>query len=174
MTLAKTIVVVAYTALLSAAAIGSARNAYAQNAGATDSEAGSWSAEGTGSADLDRADESSPEARGTPLNIGGCWSGDVNDQVHGLGTAVFAFVQNGSSLQNTSSLSFRWGDGSGVFESIHGSVSSMGIKFKDNLPRRCFSGKGMGDTSVIAGKINFKFVCGTFFKNATFSISPGC
>src|SRR6266852_1648649 len=127
MKLAKTFVMVVCATLLSAGGIGSARQAYAQDAVATDVQG--WSAGGTGSADLDSAVQSSPDAQGTPLAIGGCWSGDVNDDLDGTGTAVLNFVQNGKKFPKTSRLNFDWPDTSFVHGAIHGTVSSTGIKF---------------------------------------------
>ena len=173
MKLAKTIVIVVCTALLSTAGIGSARHAYAQDAAATDAQG--WSAGGTGSADLDSSDQSSPEVQVTPLSIGGCWSGDVNDDHDGLGTAVLNFVQNGKSLKNKSHLAFDWPDTSYVHGPIHGTASSTGIKFNGQAGKGCpFHGAGTGDTSLITGTVTFKGKCAKFFTNVTFSISPGC
>ena len=173
MKLAKAVAIVVCAGLLSAGGIGSARHAYAQDAPSTDSDA--WSAGGTGSANLESADQSSPETQATPLNIGGCWSGGVKDDHDGTGTAVLNFLQNGSSLKNGSHLSFEWPDTSFVHGWIHGQVSSTGIKFKGQAGKGCpFSGAGTGDASAITGALTFKGKCAQFFKNATFSISPGC
>src|SRR4029077_4251092 len=121
MKLAKTFLMVVCANLLSAAGIGSARQAYAQDAASTDVQG--WSAGGTGSADLDSADQSSPAVQVTPLAIGGCWSGDVIDDLDGTGTAALTFVQNGKKFPHSSRLNFDWPDTSFVHGSIHGTVS---------------------------------------------------
>lgn len=173
MTLAKTLVMIACTALLSTGGIGSARHAYAQDAATTDAEG--WSAGGTGSADLESADQLSPEVHGTPINIAGCWSGSVNDTGDGTGAAAVTFVQNGKTIQNSSFLAFDWPDTSFAHAAIHGTVGSTGIKFKGQAGKGCpFSGKGTGDASAIGGTVKFKGKCAKFFKNVTFNISPGC
>jgi hypothetical protein len=173
MKLAKTLVAVVCAGLLSAGGIGSARHAFAQDAAATD--AGGWSAGGTGSADLESAEQSTPDAKAPPLDIAGCWSGDVNDDGDGLGTAVLNFVQNGKKIQHGSGLDFEWPDASFAFGPIHGNVSSTGIKFNGHAGKGCpFHGQGSGDTSLIEGTVKFTGKCAKFFKNVTFSISPGC
>jgi hypothetical protein len=68
MRLERTLAIVVCAVLLWAGVIGSALHALAQDAGEVDPVAGSWSAGGTGSADIS-ADESSPDASETPLDI---------------------------------------------------------------------------------------------------------
>src|SRR5258707_4456942 len=98
MKLAKTFVMVVCASLLSVGGMGSARQAFAQDSAATDVQG--WSAGGTGSADLDSADQSSPSVQGTPLAIGGCWSGEGIDDGNGTGSAGLNFVQNGKNPQD--------------------------------------------------------------------------
>jgi hypothetical protein len=174
MKVVKTLVIIACSALLSAGGIGSARHAYAQDAAAIDAEG--WSAGGTGSADLDSADQLNPEAQGTPLTIGGCWSGSVNDTGDGTGTASLTFAQNGKKIQNASRLNFDWPDQAFVHSGvIHGTVSSTGIKFNGNAGKGCsFHGKATGDASAMDGTVKFTGKCAKFFKNVTFSIGVGC
>ena len=173
MKLAKTFVIVVCATLLSNGGMGSARQAFAQDSAATDVQG--WSAGGTGSADLDSADQSSPAVQGTPLAIGGCWSGDVIDDGDGTGTAVLNFVQNGKNLKNKSQLAFAWPDTSYAYGPIHGTVSSTGIKFNGKAGKGCpFHGTGTGDASLITGTVRFTGKCAKFFTNVTFSISPGC
>ena len=170
MRLAKTFVMVVCATLLSTGGICSAN---AQDAAATVAEG--WSAGGTGSADLDSADQSSPAAQVTPLAIGGCWSGDVIDDGDGTGTAALTFVQNGKKFPKTSRLNFDWPDTSYVHGSIHGTVSSTGIKFNGKAGKGCpFHGIGTGDASLITGTVRFSGQCAKFFTNVSFSISPGC
>jgi hypothetical protein len=173
MKLAKTFVMVVCATLLSTGGIGSARHAYAQDAAATVAEG--WSAGGTGSADLDSAAQSSPAAQVTPLAIGGCWSGDVNDDLHGTGTAALTFVQHGKKFPKISGLNFDWPDTSYVHGWIHGTVSSTGIKFNGKAGKGCpFHGIGTGDASSITGTVTFTGKCAKFFTNVSFSITPGC
>ena len=173
MKLAKTFVMVVCATLLSVGGIGSARQAYAQDAASTDVQG--WSAGGTGSADLDSAAQSSPDAQGTPLAVGGCWSGDVIDDLDGTGTASLTFVQNGKKFPHSSSLNFDWPDTSYVHGPIHGTVSSTGIKFNGKAGKGCpFHGVGTGDASLITGTVRFTGKCAKFFTNVSFSISPGC
>ena len=173
MKLAKTFVVVVCATLLSVGGIGSARQAYAQDAASTDVQG--WSAGGTGSADLESAVQSNPDAQGTPLAVGGCWSGDVIDDLDGTGTASLTFVQNGKKIQNTSRLNFDWPDQAFVHGGIHGTVSPTGIKFNGQAGKGCpFHGIGTGDASLITGTVVFTGQCANFFTNVSFSISPGC
>jgi hypothetical protein len=173
MKLAKTLAIIACAALLSAGGIGSARHAYAQDAAVTNTDG--WSAGGTGSADLDSADQLNPEAQGTPLNIAGCWSGGVNDTADGTGTAALTFVQSGKKIQKTSRLNFDWPDQAFVHGGIHGTVSSTGIKFNGQAGKGCpFHGAGTGDASAMTGAVRFGGKCAKFFKNVTFSIGVGC
>ena len=173
MKLAKTFVIVVCTTLLSVGGIGSARQSYAQDAAATDVQG--WSAGGTGSADLDSADQLNPEAQSTPLNIAGCWSGSVNDTADGTGTASSTFDQNGKKIQHGSLLNFDWPDQAFVHGVIHGTVSSTGIKFNGQAGKGCsFHGIATGDASAMSGTVKFTGKCAKFFTNVSFSISPGC
>jgi hypothetical protein len=173
MKLAKTLIIMACAAVLSAGGIGSPRHAYAQDAAATDTDG--WSAGGTGSADLDSADQLNPEAQSTPLTIGGCWSGSVNDTGDGTGTASLTFDQNGKKIQHGSLLNFDWPDQAFVHGGIHGTVSSTGIKFNGQAGKGCsFHGKATGDASAMSGTVKFTGKCAKFFKNVTFSIGVGC
>jgi len=173
MKLAKTFVMVACAILLSVGGNGSARQAYAQDAASTDVQG--WSAGGTGSADLESAAQSSPAAQEIPLAIGGCWSGDVSDDLDGSGTAALTFVQKGKKFPHSSRLNFDWPDTSYVHGAIHGTISSTGIKFNGKAGKGCpFHGVGTGDASLITGTVRFTGKCAKFFTNVSFSISPGC
>ena len=168
MKLAKTLVIIACSALLSAGGIGSARQAYAQ-------DADGWSAGGTGSADLDSAEQLNPETQSTPLTIGGCWLGNVDDTADGTGIASVTFDQSGKKIHNTSRLNFDWPDQAFVHGGIHGTVSSTGIKFNGQAGKGCsFHGVAVGDASAMSGAVKFTGRCAKFFKNVTFSIGVGC
>ena len=173
MRLAKTLTIIACSALLSAGGVGSARHAYAQDAAAADAEG--WSAGGTGSADLDSADQLNPETQSTPLDIAGCWSGSVNDTFDGTGTAGSTFAQNGKKIQHASRLNFDWPDQAYVHGVIHGTASSTGIKFNGNAGKGCsLHGVATGDASAMIGTVKFTGRCAKFFQNVTFSIGVGC
>jgi hypothetical protein len=173
MKLAKALVIIVCSSLLSIGGIGSARHAYAQDAAATDADG--WSAGGTGSADLDSTDQLNPEAQSTPLDIAGCWSGSVNDTADGTGTASVTFDQNGKKIHNTTRLNFDWPDQAFVHGGIHGTVSSTGIKFNGQAGKGCsFHGVATGDASAMSGAVKFTGKCAKFFKNVTFSIGVGC
>lgn len=172
MRLAKVLAIVACGGLLSAGVIGSARHSYAQDAGENDASAGAWSPGGTGSPDL-----SNLKAKVPPLDIFGCWQGDVEDTDDGLGTAVFQFNQNlkGNKLRFGSTFDFEWGDGAFAHGPMKGKVTSKGFKFKGNAGKQCpVSGSGTGDETSLTGTAKFGGECAKFFKNVTFLITPGC
>jgi hypothetical protein len=171
MKLAKTLAIVACAGLLSAGVIGSARHAYAQDATETDQTEGAWSAGGTGSADI----ASSPESKGPPLIISGCWDGDVEDAGDGTGSATFAFVQssNGKDLVNGTHFDFEWSDQTFARGNMKGTVSANGIKFHGNAGRGCpMNGTATGTTSALTGKVKFGGQCAKFLKHVVISISP--
>ena len=85
MKIAKTLVVMVCASLLF---IGSVRHAYAQDIGESDQTAGAWGAPDAGSAIPDG------KTKVPPLDIKGCWSGQVADTADGTGTATFQFDQN--------------------------------------------------------------------------------
>ncbi len=166
MKLAKTLAIVVCAGLISAGAIGSAHRAYAQ-----DAEEGAWSAGGTGSDDV----ASSPDSKGLPLAIQGCWEGNVQDSGDGTGDATFEFIQNtkGTKLVNGTGFDFEWSDNAFAHGPMAGTVSSKGIKFHGNAGKGCpMNGTATGDTSVLTGKVKFGGKCAKFFKNVTISISP--
>jgi hypothetical protein len=169
MRLAKTLVVMVCTGLLSAGMIGSARHAYAQDAEEIDQNAGAWSADGAGSAD--QSTHKPP-----PLHLAGCWSGDVQDDFEGAGTITFNnFVQSGKKLRNRSRYEFYWNSQNYAHGPMKGSVSSTGFKFNGNAGKGCLvSGSGTGDTSEITGTYKFVGSCTTYFGGGSFSITPGC
>ena len=166
MKLAKTLAIVACAGLLSVCGMGSTHHAYAQEA-----EEGAWNAAGAGS-----ADESSPEAKKPPLDIGGCWDGTAEDKGDGLGSAFFDFVQDGTKLESSSpsEADVYWPDNTYAYGPISGSVSSTGFKFKGSAGTGCpFHGSGKGSDTLLTGKITFGGQCAKFLKHVTFSISPG-
>src|ERR1700689_1905486 len=89
MKLAKTLFVITCASLLSVGMIGAPHHAYAQDADEIDQNQGTWSAPAAAS-----VEQSSPEAKVHPLDIKGCWSGNVMDTGDGAGTATLEFHQN--------------------------------------------------------------------------------
>lgn len=85
--------IVLCTGLLWAGVIGLARHVYAQDAG---------------NADIDSADESSADAKQSPLDVQGCW-GDFSEG----GGFIFEFDQNGNGKELESSSTYRLGLGRG-------------------------------------------------------------
>jgi len=174
MKLVKTLAIVACAGLLSAAAMGSAHHAYAQDNDEIDENAGGWSTPDGGS-----ADESTPEARKPPLDVQGCWSGTAVDDNPALGdgTIIFnEFEQDGTKLENTSNFDFRFAGGSyNANGNLTGTVSSKGIKFKGSAGTDCpVSGSATGDNSAMMGKFKFGKKCAHDFKSGTFSITNFC
>jgi hypothetical protein len=168
MNVTKTVLVGVCVSLLSLNIVGSVRNAYAQDA---DETAGAWGAPDPSSA--------SPEAKTKvpPLDIKGCWSGEVVDTGDGSGTATFQFDQNssGKKLVTGSTFNFQWADSAFARGPIKGSVSSTGLKSKGNAGRGCnVSGSGTGDATALTGTIEFVGTCAKLFQDVTFSITPGC
>ena len=168
MKLAETLLVMVCASLLS---IGSVRHAYAQDVDQGDQSIGAWGAPDPGIA--------SPEAKTKvrPLDIKGCWSGEVVDTGDDSGTATFQFDQNSNrkKLLVGSTFSFQWADSAFALGPIKGSVSSSGFKFKGNAGRGCaVSGSGTGDATALTGTFEFVGTCATLFQDVTFSIAPGC
>jgi hypothetical protein len=168
MKLSKTLGIAVCAGLLSAGVLGSSPRTFAQ-----DAEEGAWGTAATANPD----ESSSPEAKAPPLSIGGCWEGPVNDTADGTGTLFFGFVQssNGKQLTHSSSFDFEWPDQSFAHGAMKGTVTSKGFKFKGNAGKGCpVSGSGKGDESGMTGTAKFGGGCAKFFKNVTFSITPGC
>ncbi|HXN13401.1 MAG TPA: hypothetical protein VN865_09860 [Candidatus Acidoferrales bacterium] len=168
MKLAKTLAIVACAGLLSAGVVGSARHAYAQDAEET---TGAWGAGGTGSDDVDATPDKS---KGPPLDVDGCWEGDIHDKRDDLGDAEFEFEQSGASLESGSDFDFEWPDSAFAFGPLTtGTVTANGVKFEGNAGKGCpMHGTLTGDTTELSGKIKFGGKCGKFFKNVTISVSP--
>ncbi|MGB8684403.1 MAG: hypothetical protein WCD12_16070 [Candidatus Binatus sp.] len=172
MNIAKTLAVVACAALLSTGVLSSAHRAYAQDADDSLPDTGSWGAVGADSAD----EAASPDSKAPPIDIQGCWDGDVSDKADGTGDAFFGFTQDGKTIvgDDNSGVDLEWGDGSFAESPIQGTVSSKGIKFHGKAGSGCpFHGTGKGDASELSGKITFGGKCSKFFKNVRFSVSPG-
>jgi hypothetical protein len=179
--LARTIAIVVCAGLLLAGAFGSMRHAYAQDAEEIDHDAGAWNEGGTGIADIDGADEPSPEAKQPPLDIQGCW-GDFGEG----GGFIVEFNQNGNGTKLEGSSTYKLGlDGgknTGAAGKLKGSVSSTGLKFRgrgiwsngifvDLQPNCLISGSGTGDASQLMIQYEFRGACRRFFGRKPVSIS---
>jgi hypothetical protein len=172
MNLAKTLFVVTCASLLSVGMIGAPNHSYAQDAGEIDQNQGTWSAPDPGS-----AEQSNPEAKAHPLDIKGCWSGNVTDTGDGVGTATFEIHQNSNhkKLIIGSTFNFQWADSAMARGPLKGSVSATGLKFKGNAGADCaVSGSGTGDATALTGTIEFVGACASIFQNVMFTITPGC
>ncbi len=172
MKLAKTLAITACAGLLLAGVIGSAHHAYAQDADAIDQDAGAWSGP-----DVGAVNESSRQTKAHPLDIKGCWSGDVVDAADGPGTVTFQFDQNSNlkKLKIGSIIHFQWTDGAYARVPLKGTVTSTGFTFNGNAGVGCLvSGIGMGDDTALTGTVVFDGDCATLFQDVTFSIAPGC
>lgn len=104
MNLAKTLAVAACAALLSTGVLSSAHRAYAQNADDSLPDTGSWGAPGASAAD----EAASPDSKGPPIDIEGCWDGDVSDKVDGIGDAFFGFTQDGKRSWGWATAAWIW------------------------------------------------------------------
>jgi hypothetical protein len=160
----------AAVALIAGITTGSARRAYAQDNNDADTEAGSWSAPGAGSAD----EATTPDSKAPPIPLAECWEGDVSDKADGLGSIVFEFIQDGNKITKPDSgVDAGWSDQAFFEGPISGKVTSKGITFKGNAGKGCpFHGSGKGDDVELGGKITFGGKCAKFFKHVRFSISP--
>jgi len=149
----------------------SAGHAYAQDAGEADEDLGAWSAPGA-----DSAEQLTHKAH--PLDIKGCWSGDVVDTADGTGTVTFEFHQNSNrkKILVPSVIQFEWPDLAKATVPIKGAVTSSGFTFKGNAGAECpmVTGTASGDATGLTGMVVFVGGCETFFQNVTFSIAPGC
>lgn len=173
MKIVKTLVIAACAGLLSVGTLGSARHAFAQDANGIDQSLGDWSAPSAGNSD----ESTIPDIKAPPMNISGCWSGEVTDTGDGVGTAAFQFVHrsNPKKLVFGSTFSVSWSDQAMAFGPLKGTVSSTGFKFKGNAGRGCaVSGSGTGNETALTGTIVFAGICAKFFQGVTFAITPGC
>ena len=167
----KKLVAIAFATLLSIGVLGLAHHAYAQDGDISDQSMGAWHAPAASE------DESSAEAKMHPLNIAGCWSGEVDDTGDGTGTAAFQFDHhsNRKKLVIGSTFDFEWGDGAFARGPLKGTVSSTGFRFKGNAGADCaVSGSGTGNATALTGMVVFAGTCASIFQNVTFSITPGC
>jgi hypothetical protein len=169
---ARILLAVTCAGLLLLGAVGSARHAYAQDAGETDGNIGAWSAP-----DAYNSEQSPTKVKTHPLNIKGCWSGHVMDSGDGLGTAAFQFEQNSNrkKLVIGSTFNFGWSDGAAARGPMKGKVTSTGFTFTGNAGTECaVTGNGMGDDTALTGTFEFTGDCAAIFQDVTFSITPGC
>ena len=171
MKITKTVLVVACASLLFVGTVGFVGHAYAQDAEESDQSAGAWGAPDASSA--------SPDAKTKvpPLNIDGCWSGNIVDTGDGSGTATLQFDQNsnGKKLVVGTTFDFKWADSAFARGPMKGSVSSTGFQFKGNAGGGCaVSGSGTGDATAFTGTFTFVGSCAPIFQNVTISITPGC
>ena len=158
--------------LLSVGLVGAPHHAYAQDANEIDQNQGAWSGP-----DAASAEQSSPDAKAHPLDIKGCWSGNVTDTGDGVGTATFEFHQNSNhkKLIIGTTFNFQWADSAAARGPLKGSVSATGLKFKGNAGSGCtVSGSGVGDATALTGTFEFVGACASIFQDVTFSITPGC
>jgi hypothetical protein len=176
MKLAKTLAIAACAVLLSVGVIASAHHAYAQDSDEVDQNTGAW-----GAPDAGIADESSSKTKVHPLDLKGCWSGNVVDTGDGTGTTTFNFDQN-SNLKKLkrSDFEFEWTDSAFARGPMKGSVTPTGFTFTSTVVDAgevCqVRGSGMGDETELMGTVEFLGYCATtsLFQNVTFSITPGC
>lgn len=170
MSLAKTLLAMTCTGLLCVSIIGSACYAFAQDAG--DETVGAWTAP-----DADSPEQSTHKIKVHPLNIKGCWSGDVVDTGDGSGAATVQFHQNSNhkKLIIGSTFDFQWADSAMARGPMKGTVSATGFKFKGNAGVGCaVSGSGVGDATALTGTVEFVGDCAPIFQDVTFTITPGC
>ena len=168
MKLAKTLLVLACASLLFAAQV---RHAYAQDGDESDQSGDAWGAPD--------ASVATPDAKTKvrPLDIKGCWSGEVVDTGDGSGTVSFQLDQNSNrkKVVTGSTFDFQWTDSAFARGPIKGTVSATGFKFKGNAGAGCtIHGSGAGDATALTGTLEFVGGCATTFQDVTFSITPGC
>ena len=173
MNLAKALIAMTCAGILSIGMVGSACHAYAQDAGESDQNLGSWSAPGA-----DSSEQSIPLTKTHPLKIKGCWSGSVTDTADGTGTVTFQFNQssNRKKILVGSVIQFAWPDTAKATVPMKGSVTSSGFSFKGNAGQNCpvVSGSATVDAAALTGTVEFTGGCAMFFQNVTFSIARGC
>ncbi len=185
MKLAKTLVMVACTSLLTAGTVSFARHAYAQDANGQGS--GSWRTSDASSDGV--ATSPDMKMKTPPLDVDGCWSGGVADDVDGdEGSIEFEFDQDEiklTKIDNTSTIDFSFPDSAFLDGPLKGSVTSKEIKFSGKVPGCSYTGKGteslLADgpavpagtlVFAITGKIKFSGKCAKGFKGMTFEIEP--
>jgi hypothetical protein len=173
----KLFAIMACAGLLLAGVVGLSHHAYAQDADEIDQNAGAWSGPDAGA-----ADESSRPVKVHPLNIKGCWSGNVVDTGDGTGTATFQFDQNSNlkKLKRGSDFDFEWTDTAFARAPMKGSVTPTGFTFTSTVVdggKVCqVRGSGTGDDTELMGTVEFGGYCATMslLQDVTFSITPGC
>jgi hypothetical protein len=162
MKLAKTLAIVVCGGLLSAAVLGSAHRAYAQ-------DAGGWGA----ASGADTSDEATSPDTKTPLDVSGNWCGTVKDKHDGKGTATFFLDQSGTTLLGDSDYDFEWPDTSFAFGPLTGSVNPNGFKFNGQAGQGCsVTGTANGNGSRLKGAVKFHGQCKKFFGSGPLIISP--
>jgi hypothetical protein len=177
MNLTKALLAITCAGLLSIGMVGSARHAYAQDAGESDQNLGSWSAPDTGG-----VEESIPDTTAHPLKIKGCWSGTVMDTGDGTGTAKLHFNQNskGRKLLLGSQFDFEWPGMVFARGPMKGTVTATGFDFTSKVVDQgkvcTVTGSATGDVSMLTGTVVFGGYCTTvsIFQNVTFSIARSC
>jgi hypothetical protein len=170
MKLGKAIAIVACAGLLSGGMMVSTRHAYAQDAGGSDPEAGSWSADEDTSPDSTDSKTAKP-----PLDVQGCWTGKVHDKEKGTGTITLELEQDGTSLDpDVSSFEVYWNSLNYAEGPItKGTVKSKGFGFKGNATSKCtISASGSGTVDKIKGTYSFQKECAKAFKGGSFTIEP--
>jgi hypothetical protein len=177
MNLTKALLATICAGVLSLVVAVSARHAYAQDAGDANENLGTWSAPGS-----DSAEQSSHKVKTRPLNLRGCWAGNVMDTGDGAGTATFHFDQNSSrkKLLLGSEFDFEWPAMVFARSPMRGAVTATGFTFTARVAdqgRVCtVTGTGTGDNTTLIGTVVFGGYCTkvSLFQNVTFSITPGC
>jgi hypothetical protein len=69
-----------------------------------------------------------PDKKAPPLQLGGCWSGDIDDDTTGVGTGYAFIVQKGKKLKKGTYIGFRFSGGASARHPIKGTANSRNFK----------------------------------------------
>lgn len=113
------IVAVASALLISALILVSARRLHSQE---TILESDGWQPF-TPSAVVTQPDKKAP-----PLDVAGCWSGEVDDDKTGVGSGFVSFVQQGKKIKKDTVIGLSFNGGPSASHRIKGDVNSKRVK----------------------------------------------
>jgi hypothetical protein len=71
-----------------------------------------------------------PDKKAPPLQLAGCWSGEIDDDTTGVGTGYAYIVQKGKRLKRGTHIGFRFNGGPDQSHAIKGSVNSRTFKLR--------------------------------------------
>ena len=71
-----------------------------------------------------------PDAKASPLNLAGCWSGTIDDDSTGTGSGFLSFVQKGKNLTKATTAGLDFNGGPSISGSLSGKTNSQNFHLK--------------------------------------------